>query len=191
LPDHRIHIPVLVLMALASGCNPPVPPPPKPALPPVPAIMRFADDTAKALAQEIPELPAIHEQERKGTLELGAVQNDAAMPQGDFDMLESRLITDVMHSDAIKAVLVPIEDKGDMAKEFTRSQGDPVQDPLQEGKGGSNEPDKYDPATTFILRGQVFKSQRGDQFYFYLNIKLVNLKSRKVIYDNDFMVAPT
>jgi len=177
---------MLLPLGLAGGCESSPPPPP------VPEMVRFADDTAKSLARDIIDNPDIKGLDEKGVLELGGLENQSkAIPNEEFMMVQNRVQSDILRSQDILNVMFPIEDAGTMAKEFDRSQGKTTDDPLQDANAAPPPGiAKYNPENTFILRGKLFEADRDHKAAFYFRFTLIRLASRKLVFEKDYLYQP-
>lgn len=153
----------------------------------MPALWEYSDQVAEALARRIGDIPEISGSPTRVIVELGAIENQTNTPRSDFELIQRRLRGKLLSSDIVTANVKFVESVQAMDAEARRVRGGDT-DPLQRDYG-SGQTDRYDPRSTYVLRGGFFESDRGDTRRYYFEFNLVNLQDRSIVFNEPFDLA--
>lgn len=161
----------------------------------IPALLEFTDRVAEQLAQDLCEIDEVQKAPTKLVLEMGTIKNDTQTPTTDFELIRSRLQSQIFKSKIIRRQFLFVESRSRMNEEMRRVEGEDAtgKDLLQEGGAAQPGSDRYDPKITYVLQGDFHEANRsgggGERRQFFFRFKLVNLASRQMVFQGDFDLA--
>ncbi len=148
-------------------------------------LLEFADRVTERMADRIPTVPEIRNAPQKVVIAVGAITNRTLTPSNDFLAIRTRIMSDLQNSTVREhaAIVDTLETMDEQVNRYAQHGGP---DRLDEGRGGTLESARYDPAITYILNGEFGEISRGggrDSTYVFA-WKLVNLKSSVVVFSD-------
>ncbi len=148
----------------------------------MPALLEFCDETAEKLIYELSSIPEIRDAPTQVVLELGDIQNRTmgSTSSQDFELIQRRLRSKIRNSSLAREYFLVVESRQRMDREKDRVSG------TQDGEV-SKTTARYDPEKTYVLQGDFFKSQRADFSRYYFELKLVNIGTRQIVFDNSYL----
>lgn len=153
----------------------------------MPAMLEYSDQVAEALVRQLGTIPAIAGSPTRVVVELGAIENQTDTPRSDFEFIQRRLRSKLINSDIAAANMKFVEGVQSMDAEARRVRGGET-DPLQRDYAGG-QTDRYDPASTYVLRGGFFESRRSETRRYFFEFNLVNLQNREIVFNEAFDLA--
>lgn len=142
-----------------------------------PALLEFSDQVAAQLVQDLMKIPGIRESETQVILELGGISNKTRTPSTDFEIIQRRVRNQLLKSDYVLKNVAIVENRQRLDREIDRIAND------QEGTN------IYDPSSTYVLLGDFMEANRGGKRYYYFDFTLTELKSRRVVFNEDYDLA--
>jgi hypothetical protein len=149
------------------------------------ALWEFSDQVAESLAQRISTIPEISGSPQRVIVELGNLSNRTDTPTQDFELIQRRLRSKLLTSNVVADRVQFVESIDDMDAEYRRVQG--------VGRGMEPMTDRYDPRSTYVLRGDFLESSRrgGETRRYFFEFRLTNLQTRTIVFNDSFDLAQT
>jgi hypothetical protein len=151
----------------------------------LPSLLEFGDKAAEQLAADLADIDEIEKRQTRAILELGTIVNKTRTPTQDFEQLQTRMRNAIRKSKFVRDRFKIVESRSRTDAEIARTQGPGPEDLLQEGGGGGGS-NVYAPSDTYVLQGDFYEAVRGHKSQFYLDVKLVNLQSREIVFNHDY-----
>lgn len=141
-----------------------------------PAMLEFSDQVVQSFARDavgLPEVASVGGDDRH-VLALGALENRTGTPDSDFDLISTRIRSRMVGSTLIRSKFRVIQDPNvtDRDRAYLSGRTDGV--------------DRYDPATTWVLQGQFYESNRGSTRRYYFTFSLTNLATNEIVFVSDY-----
>ncbi|MDQ7013941.1 MAG: hypothetical protein Q9O74_08620 [Planctomycetota bacterium] len=153
----------------------------------MPAMLEYSDQVAEALIRRLGSIPKIAQSPTRVIVELGAIENQTDTPRSDFEFIQRRLRSKLINSDIAAANMKFVESVQSMDAEAQRVRGGGT-DPLQRDYS-SGQTDRYDLASTYVLRGAFFESRRSETRRYFFEFNLVNTQDREIVFNEAFDLA--
>ena len=152
-----------------------------------PDLLRFCDQVAERIVEDLAKLPEIQSATTRKVLALGSIRNVTATPTTDFESILLRLRGRIQASERTRRDFIVIQDPGLTLRDRERFVGE-TEDLLQEGL--CSEINRYSASDTYTLQGELFERKRtgGDATVqrFYFALSLVNLQTNAIVFSNDY-----
>ncbi len=138
------------------------------------ALIEFSDQVAQEMSRDIADVPRVRDTEGKVTVILGDIENKTQIVStNDFEMMLHRMRVRLNNAPATKRKLRFVEKRARMS-DIAQREGVANAD-------GTAEPGLYDPQTTYVLNGNVYRVGRGPVNMYYMEVQLSHFGSNDIV----------
>ena len=140
------------------------------------AYMEFTDQVVQAVVRRLADIPEIRNAGQRVTVLIGDLNNQTGnVSSSEFEMLRSRIRSDLINSAYARETLAFVENRARMAGINAR-----------EGVVGGSETMARDANVTFVLNGDFYRVNRGAVNQYYFEFQLVHARTAQIVFSEKF-----
>ncbi len=145
------------------------------------ALIEFSDQVPDILRRDLALLPEIRDIGGPITVIVGDIDNKTAgvVPTSDFEMVSSRIRSDLINSPVGEAKIDFVEDRARLRNLAARED-------IRRNDGGLAEPEPYDADTTFALNLDVYRINRKNTNLYYMEAQLVSFATNRIVFSEQY-----
>ncbi|MEZ6193687.1 MAG: hypothetical protein R3C45_20790 [Phycisphaerales bacterium] len=143
------------------------------------SLVEFSDQAARAIVQDLVQLPQIRDDAGRVTVILGDINNKTGIVSStEFEVVTARLRNNLINSDLARPTLRFVERRA-------RMQNLAAREGVASDKVLADPPD-YDPQTTYALNGDFYRIGRGETNQYYMEVQLVHFGSNEIVFSDRY-----
>ena len=147
-------------------------------------LIEFSDQVPQRLIRDLEGIPEISGLDQRATILVGDINNKTdAVSTSEFEMVASRLRSNLINSDIARSEMRFVERRARMSRLAEREQVGTSEVP--------SGPANYDPRSTFTLNGDFYRvgrSGENDMNQYYMEFQLVNFATNEIVFSDRYDV---
>lgn len=179
---------VILALVMASGCKPVHDQSARPGLDRPLTLQQFADVASRQLGRDILEVPELRDAQKELAISVGDLSNKAEIPTADFAQIQRLINSKLLRGDFVQQQFVVVDDRQRVERQLNQSANSNAENGSPNAGHAGDHPSAplFDPADTYLLRGEVTQENQPGRAAYLFSFTLTNMKRAAVAFEKSY-----